>query len=80
MKRTSVFEQWVGLEETRLRLFAFQVDLILGFTARYPVTLDGGHFLRTPAAASCLLANGRGVSKGIGCQLAELLIGRHDWG
>jgi hypothetical protein len=61
----SIFKNWIGLETAELRLLTLHVYLKLGFTAGHPVTLDDGRLLGIPATAAGLLANRRGMPKGI---------------
>jgi len=62
---TSIFENGIQFETAELLLFTLQIDLKLGFTSGYPITLNGIRLLWVPAAATGPLADSRGMSKGI---------------
>ena len=71
---TSIFENRVRLEAANLFFLALHVDLKLGFTTRYPITLNGVRLLGIPTTTASLLADRGGMPKGVSGQLAEIIV------
>jgi hypothetical protein len=64
--KISILENGVGLETAELLLLTLHVNLKLSFAARYAITLDCIGLLGVPTTAAGLLADRRGIPKGIG--------------
>lgn len=71
---TSIFKNRIQLDATALFFLALHVNLELSFAPRYPISLDSVCLLGIPTATASPLADRRGISKGISCKLAEIVV------